>query len=126
MSVHVPRDEPELDGATLDAIAARLAERLLPRVVEMMRAVDVPSRATQPRSWLNATEVAQQLKVTREWVYEHASDLGAVRIGDGPRPRLRFPPNTVSLDTKPPRRPRATEERRSNKGKRGLIAVYDG
>jgi hypothetical protein len=30
------------------------------------------------------------LGVDREWVYEHADQLGAVRLGEGPRPRLRF------------------------------------
>lgn len=39
---------------------------------------------------LTAAEVAQRFAVDRGWVYEHADDLGAIRLGDGPRARLRF------------------------------------
>ena len=34
--------------------------------------------------------------VTRGWVYAHADELGAIRLGDGPRPRLRFDPPVVT------------------------------
>jgi hypothetical protein len=30
------------------------------------------------------------LAVDREWVYERSDQLGAIRLGDGPRPSLRF------------------------------------
>ena len=36
------------------------------------------------------TELAEWLAVTPGWVYEHASELGALRLGDGPKARLRF------------------------------------
>lgn len=39
---------------------------------------------------LTAAEVAEMLAVSRGWVYDHADDLGAVRLGSGRRPRLRF------------------------------------
>jgi hypothetical protein len=48
-----------------------------------------------PAQLLSATEVAKALGVERSWVYEHAIELGAIRIGDGPRPRLRFDLDTV-------------------------------
>ena len=41
---------------------------------------------------LTAAEVAARLAVARGWVYAHARELGVVRLGDGPRPRLRFDP----------------------------------
>jgi hypothetical protein len=39
---------------------------------------------------VDAAEVADLLGVARSWVYDNAERLGAVRIGDGNRPRLRF------------------------------------
>jgi hypothetical protein len=40
-----------------------------------------------------ASEVADLLGVSRKWVYEHAGDLGAIRMGAGPKPRMRFDPD---------------------------------
>lgn len=39
---------------------------------------------------LNAAEVAERFAVRPGWVYQHAPDLGAIKLGDGPRARLRF------------------------------------
>jgi hypothetical protein len=39
---------------------------------------------------VDARAVAEYLGVDRAWVYEHASELGARRLGKGPRARLRF------------------------------------
>jgi hypothetical protein len=39
---------------------------------------------------LTAAQVAERYAVTPEWVRDHADELGAVRLGSGPRPRLRF------------------------------------
>ena len=44
---------------------------------------------------LTATDVADMLAVSRSWVYDHADELGAVRLGTGPRPRLRFDADEV-------------------------------
>jgi hypothetical protein len=45
---------------------------------------------------LTAAEVAARFSVDRSWVYAHARELGVLRIGDGPRPRLRFDPGVVA------------------------------
>jgi hypothetical protein len=45
---------------------------------------------------LEASQLAERLGVSREWVYEHANELGAIRIGDGPKPRLRFDPEAAA------------------------------
>lgn len=48
---------------------------------------------TQPEpktETLTASEVAKRYRLHRGWIYEHAEELGAIRIGNGPRPRLRF------------------------------------
>jgi hypothetical protein len=39
---------------------------------------------------VDASVVAAHLGVARSYVYEHAVELGARRLGDGPRARLRF------------------------------------
>jgi hypothetical protein len=39
---------------------------------------------------VTAATLADYLGVSRAWVYENALRLGAVRLGDGPKARLRF------------------------------------
>jgi hypothetical protein len=39
---------------------------------------------------VDAATLAAYLNVERSWVYEHADELGARRLGSGPRARLRF------------------------------------
>jgi hypothetical protein len=67
-----------LDPATIRAIAREVA------------------RLTRPSGLLTASEVAVAFNVTRGWVYAHGDELGAIRLGDGPRPRLRFDPAVVT------------------------------
>ena len=45
---------------------------------------------------ISAEEVAQWWGVGRRWVYDHADELGARRLGSGRRPRLRFDPDEVA------------------------------
>lgn len=40
--------------------------------------------------WVDAETVAAYVSATREWVYDNASTLGARRLGNGPKARLRF------------------------------------
>src|SRR4051812_5178218 len=70
--------EPALDHRAIEAIARRVAELLQ----------ESPARAT-PRL-VSAAEIARRFDVTRQWVYENADRLGAIRLGRGARPRLRF------------------------------------
>ena len=74
---------PQLDRASIEAIAVR--------VVELLR-----EQAATPGRMLSATEVARRYGVSRSWVYEHAERLGAFRLGTGPRARLRFSAAEVS------------------------------
>lgn len=39
---------------------------------------------------VDAATVAHRLGFTRDYVYRHQQELGALRFGDGPRGRLRF------------------------------------
>ena len=45
---------------------------------------------------ISAAEVAGRWAIGRRWVYEHAEELGAIRLGGGARPRLRFDPEGVA------------------------------
>jgi hypothetical protein len=64
-----------------------LVEAVALRVVEML----ADEHAAPPTArLLDAAHLAELLGVSRATIYEHADALGAVRIGDGDRPRLRF------------------------------------
>ena len=76
-----------LDPETVEEVATRVAELLAPRFQ--------PARAPH-RRLLSAAEVSQWWGVERSWVYEHAGELGAIRLGKGRRPRLRFDPDLVA------------------------------
>lgn len=52
--------------------------------------------ATAGDALLTARQVAALFNVDRGWVYAHANELGVVRIGTGPRPRLRFDPAVLA------------------------------
>lgn len=72
--------ELQIEATAIEAIARRVAQLL----------------GGEPDGWklLDAAAVAEKLSVERDWVYEHAEELGAIRLG-GPRGRLRFDPDTL-------------------------------
>jgi hypothetical protein len=70
----------ELPPEQIEAIAERVFEHVAALV------------ATSPSPELiDAAELARRLGRKRAFVYEHATILGAHRVGEGPRPRLLFP-----------------------------------
>lgn len=83
---------------------AALAELVSERVVARLRSADATTNGTSGPPWpvggresererpvlLTAQEVARRFGVSAEWVRDHRDELGVVRLGDGPRPRLRF------------------------------------
>jgi hypothetical protein len=73
----------KLDPQAIEAIARRVVE-LLER------------RGLQNRELVDAAELARRLGIERSWVYSHAIELGAVRLGDGAKPRLRFDPEVAA------------------------------
>jgi len=77
-----------LDHDDIELLAERLAERL--RDVLAAPAVRL----------VDATTVARMLGVDRDWVYAHAAELGAVRLG-GPRGRVRFDVREVERAVNP-------------------------
>jgi hypothetical protein len=75
------------------------AERIAALVAEAVR-------REPPARFLDAAATARMLSVERDWVYEHAEELGAIRLG-GRRGRLRFDRRAVC-------------ERMARRQKRGL------
>lgn len=65
-----------LDRDDVEAIAHRVAELI----------------AGQPPTaeYLDTAKVATMLDASEEWVRDHAAELGALRLGDGPKGALRF------------------------------------
>lgn len=79
-----------------------LVERIARRVAELLR--DQPSQTSdepvRPVRLVDAATLADRLGVRREWVYRHARQLEAIRLG-GPRGRLRFDLD-LALRLRPP------------------------
>ena len=76
--------ESVLDHTSLEAIAREVAQLL--------------SRDDRlgAHGLLTARQVAARFSVERSWVYAHADELGVIRLGHGPRPRMRFDPAVVA------------------------------
>jgi hypothetical protein len=66
----------------------RFIEAIATRVVGLLEERSLSSAASA--SWLTAEQVARLLGVERDFVYQHAVKLGARKLGDGSRSRLRF------------------------------------
>lgn len=75
-------------------IAPESIEAVAQRVAELVAAATAkpPSRPER----ITAEEVSRWWGVSRRWVYDHAEELGAQRLGSGRRPRLRFDPDEVA------------------------------
>jgi hypothetical protein len=74
----------KLDPQTIEAIARRVVELLNRR-----------SLSGGPEL-IDAAELARRLGIERSWVYMHAIELGAVKLGAGRKPRLRFDPQVAA------------------------------
>ncbi len=74
----------KLDPQTIEAIARRVVELL-----------DRRGLSGGPEL-VDAAELARRLGIERSWVYTHAIELGAVKLGSGRKPRLRFDPQVAA------------------------------
>lgn len=74
-AIEMPSARIKLDPQTTEAIARR--------VVEMLE-----RRGLQRRELVDAAELARRFGIERSWVYSHAIELGAVKLGSGSKPRL--------------------------------------
>ncbi len=74
------------------ALTPEAIEAVAARVVELLHE---DHALPEPHRLVDAATLGRLLGVSRASVYEHAQELGAIRIGDGPRGRLRFDPATA-------------------------------
>jgi hypothetical protein len=84
--------DPQSIGGEL-RLAPESVEAIASRTAELLRgeAEQQPSKRL-----ISAAKVAETWGVDRSWVYAHARQLGARRLGAGKRPRLRFDPDEVA------------------------------
>jgi hypothetical protein len=115
--------QTDTDAGTF--VTPMIVEAIAQRVAELLRA----ELGLSPRL-LTPSEVAERFAVSRTWVYEHATELRAIRLGDGPKARLRFDANTVAevLGRKADRGPEPAERERRASGKASrssqLLPIY--
>ena len=85
----------------LGAIARQVAVDLTPQAIEQIatRVATLVHRQQQQQEqgqteqelgMVTVSQLAKYLKLNPAWVYEHANELGAIRIGKGPKARIRF------------------------------------
>lgn len=74
-----------------DAARAQAVLRLEPaQLLELADLIAERLHRETPSGLVDAASLARLLGVSRTAVYEHAAELGAIEVGDGERPRLRF------------------------------------
>ena len=78
-----------MNPATLDRLADAVADKIVTRLAERL------DERSEVSDLVDAAEIARRFGVAPSFVYEHADELGAIRLGDGDRPRLRFDPQRV-------------------------------
>lgn len=108
-----------LDPQTIEAVARR--------VVELLERRGLSSRT----ELVDAAELARRLGIERSWVYTHAIELGAVKLGSGRKPRLRFDPEIAArvlrkVDGSPAADPPARSSKRvvGRRGPRGWCGCF--
>jgi hypothetical protein len=81
-----------LDPRVIQALGQRVAADLTPRLVEPVaeRLAELLVEAPATAKSVDAATVARMFGFSRDWVYNHAEELGVERPVDGSRPRLRF------------------------------------
>ena len=96
--------EPEHDPAQLlmavlvDELADRLASRLVPQIADLVSTAapsSVPQTQPTGAGFWTTRRVAEHYGVAVGFIYQHAEELGCIRLGGSTRPRLRFDPDVV-------------------------------
>lgn len=111
------------DTQLVDAIACRVVE-LLEGILARTDAARPAGESEAPR--LTVSQVAARYRVSRSWVYAHQRELGAMRLGDGPRARPRFDPKVVAdAITAFDHAQRAAEEPKSGRRPRRAVRLIE-
>ena len=97
---------------------------LAERVAGLLRANAAPA---QSGGLVDASTIAAALGVSRDWVYDHAAELGGIRAGNGDRPRWRFDLEQARNAWQPAGEPERAKPRRRqppNGNGRHLLPVH--
>jgi hypothetical protein len=76
----VPATDRVLTDGDVEAIATATAERL----------AEIVTAPSATFALVDARQLARDLGVSLDYVYAHATELGAMRLGSGPKARIRF------------------------------------
>ncbi len=101
MAYEAEHDPAQLLMAVLvDELADRLASRLAPKIADLVNTAAPSPRAQMhpagPGLW-TTRQVAEHYSVAVGFIYQHAEELGCIRLGGSSRPRLRFDPDVVRV-----------------------------
>jgi hypothetical protein len=84
----------------VDELADRLASRIVPKIADLVStSAPSPPAQTQPTGagFWTTRRVAEHYGVAVGFIYQHADELGCIRLGGSSRPRLRFDPDVVRV-----------------------------
>lgn len=104
MTASEPQHGRSLDPEDVEAIAHRVA--------------DLVASRTGTIRYLDTAEVAEALSASEDWVRAHAGELGAIRLGSGPKGPLRFDETKVREALERRRVPEPPKSRRSRRARR--------
>lgn len=99
----------KLDEEDIEAVAQRVAQLL---------------QEQRPVRYVDAAHLARVLGVERDWVYAHARQLGAIRLG-GTRRRLRFDLHHATSTLAPARAAPVYEGRQRSRRTRSRLPSPD-
>lgn len=85
------RGASSAESEFIDAVARRIVELL-----ESGRGKRPFASSDGGGECLTVGQVAERYRVSRSWVYAHQRQLGAIRMGSGSRPPLRFDSHLVA------------------------------
>jgi hypothetical protein len=61
-----------------------------PAVIASWKVVEIVRARSTTFGLVDARELAEELGASTDYVYAHATELGAMRLGAGPKARIRF------------------------------------
>ena len=80
LALHEPVEDRVLTDGEVEAIAEATATRL----------AEIVGATPGTFALVDARQLARDLGVSLDYIYAHANELGAMRLGSGPKARIRF------------------------------------
>jgi hypothetical protein len=129
---------PEPKPAKPDPLPQRkLLHVVIRQQQELIRRLDALERAAHAEDELvDVAEMARRTGRSRDWLYDHADELGAIRLGSGPKAAINFNPaitreryRTLAVGKRQRSRARSSAEptpQAAGEGRRGRAATDSG